>query len=77
MVAEAMGGYGKIVRVKLESKNKRGFVCFQSREAAEQAMNALHSSLTLNNEKIKLLWAKGQLQVPDKHRKPEVEESKE
>ena len=28
MVSEAMGDYGKIVRVKLETKNKRGFVCF-------------------------------------------------
>lgn len=69
MVTEAMGGYGKIVRVKLESKNKRGFVCFQTREAAEQAMAALHANLTLNNEKIKLLWAKGQLILSDKQKK--------
>ena len=40
-------------------------------------MNALHASLLLNNEKIKLLWAKGQLQLPEKHRKPEPEETKE
>jgi hypothetical protein len=54
------------VRIKLESKNKRGFVCFAQRESAELAMSELHASLILNDTKLKLLWAKGQLQVEKK-----------
>ena len=49
MVLSLLGGYGKITRIKLESKNKRGFICYETRDAAEQAMKALHDSLTINN----------------------------
>ena len=49
MVAEEMNPFGKVSRIKLESKNKRGFVSFENRESAESAMKSLHASLTINN----------------------------
>jgi RNA recognition motif-containing protein len=57
-----MEPYGKIKRIKLESKSKRGFVCFETRQAAEDAIKALHGgTMQVEGQRIKVLWAKGQL----------------
>ena len=53
-----MDTFGKIERMRLISRQKCGFVCFYSRDAAEKAIVTLHDKLYLSEKKIKLLWAK-------------------
>lgn len=76
MVSDALADFGPIAKIKLESKNKRGFVCFGLRDSAEAVMNALHANgLQVGGEKVKVLWAKGQLSTGEK--KQTAEESKQ
>jgi hypothetical protein len=77
MVSDQMTKFGKIERMKLLARQNCGFVCFFSREGAEKAMATLHDKLFIANKKIKLLWAKNQLQEQKTYKKkPGVPSSK-
>jgi RNA recognition motif-containing protein len=39
------------------------FICFRSREAAEYSIDCLYDKLFINNKRLKLLWAKDQLEA--------------
>ena len=58
----AMESVGKIEGIKVVSKSHCAFVAFNSRESAEKAMNAMYDRFYLGERKLKLLWAKAQLQ---------------
>jgi len=64
-----MDTFGKIERMRLIPRQKCGFVCFYSRDAAEKAIATLHDKLYLCEKKIKLLWAKTQLLEQKAYRK--------
>ena len=64
-----MDKFGKIERLRLIARQKCGFVCFYSRDAAEKAINTLHDKLFIAEKKIKLLWAKSQLLEQKAYRK--------
>ncbi len=57
-IVEKMSVFGRIIRSKLLPKHDCGFVCFNSRESAESAMEALFDKLFIGDQQIKLLWAK-------------------
>lgn len=62
-----MLAYGKIKAVKLVHKQQCAFVCYFSRDSAIAAIEALYERFFLNNDesrKLKLLWAKSQLELP-------------
>ena len=61
MFTEMMEKFGKIERMRLIPRQKCGFICFYSRDAAEKAIATLHDKLYVMEKKIKLLWAKTQL----------------
>ena len=71
--------YGKIKAIKMVSKQNCAFACFFARESAAQAMEFLYDRFFLSGDetkKIKLLWAKSQLEAPQhktKHHQPKVE----
>ena len=69
MVKEQMEKFGKIERMKLLHRQNCGFVCFFSREAAQKAISTLHEKFFLCEKKIKLDWAKCQLQEQKAYRK--------
>ena len=62
LVREQMERFGKLERMRLLHRQNCGFVCFFSREAAEKAIATLFDKLFLSEKKIKLDWAKCQLQ---------------
>lgn len=62
LVRAQMDKFGKIERMRLLHRQNCGFVCFYSREAAEKAITMLHEKFFLCDKKIKLDWAKCQLQ---------------
>lgn len=69
---EAMESVGKIEQIKIVSKHSCAFVCFNSRESAERAMEAMFDRFFIGTQKLKLLWAKAQLLPASegkKHRK--------
>ena len=63
-----MEKFGKIERMRLLHRQNCGFVCFYSREAAEKAIITLHEKFFLCDKKIKLDWAKCQLQEQKAYR---------
>ena len=64
-----MEKFGKVERMRLLHRQSCGFVCFFSREAAEKAITTLHEKFFLCEKKIKLDWAKAQLQEQKAYRK--------
>lgn len=50
--------FGKIVTLKLLFKNQCGFVCYNSRQSAIQAMKSLYDNLFVGDNQLKILWAK-------------------
>ena len=68
LVRSHMEKFGKIERMRLLHRQNCGFVCFFSREAAEQAITTLHENFYLCEKKIKLDWAKCQLQEQKAYR---------
>lgn len=64
-----MEKFGRIERMRLLPRQNCGFVCYFSREAAETAMKTLHEKLFLSSRKIKLDWAKCQLQEQKAYKK--------
>ena len=69
LVREQMEKFGKVERMRLLHRQNCGFVCFFSREAAEKAITTLHEKFFLCEKKIKLDWAKAQLQEQKAYRK--------
>ena len=59
-----MKDYGKIKAVKLIHRQGCAFVCYHARDAAEKAVESLFDRLFINNKRLKLLWAKAQLDMP-------------
>lgn len=60
-------GYGKIKALKVVQKQGCAFVCYHARESAAKAMECLYDRFFLNGDnskKIKVLWAKSQLEMP-------------
>ncbi len=57
-MTEKLNPFGKIVRSKLLPNNNCGFVCFNSRESAEKAMETLFDKLYVGDLQLKLMWAK-------------------
>ena len=53
--------FGDVTRIKLIPKDMCGFVAFQERSAAEQAMETYHKGLQVMSAQLKPLWAKSQL----------------
>lgn len=58
--------YGKVKGIRIRQKSKCAFICFEERSAAELAMDHLFNKLFIKDQKLKLLWAKDQLD-PKKH----------
>jgi hypothetical protein len=59
--------FGKIKAIKMVQKQNCAFVCFFARESAVGAIEALYDRYFLNNDeskKLKVLWAKSQLELP-------------
>jgi pre-mRNA-splicing factor RBM22/SLT11 len=54
----AMETVGKIEQIKVVAKHSCAFVCFNSRESAERAMEAMFDRFFIDQTKLKLLWAK-------------------
>jgi len=62
--------YGKVKAVKMIGKQSCAFACFHARDAATQAMECLYDRFFLNGDetkKVRLLWAKSQLELPHHH----------
>lgn len=59
--------FGKIKAMKMIHRQGCAFVCFHSREAAEQAIEALFDRFFVNSKRLKILWAKAQLE-PSSHK---------
>ena len=55
--------FGKIKAVKLISKSNCAFVCFFARESATKAIECLYERFFISEKKMKLLWAKSQLEM--------------
>lgn len=58
---ELLEQWGRIVRVKLIPDKHCGFVLYQAREGAEKCMLEMFNRCYINEQEIKLLWAKQQL----------------
>ena len=56
--------YGKIKAIKMVSKQSCAFVCYHAREAAEKAVEAVFDRFFIKDSKLKVLWAKSQLEPP-------------
>jgi len=56
--------YGKVKGVKLVHRQFCAFVCMDARDHAEQAVKSLHDRFFLKNQRLKILWAKHQLDQP-------------
>jgi pre-mRNA-splicing factor RBM22/SLT11 len=66
-IKNIMQGYGKIKSIKVIYKSGVAFVCFHARNAAEGAMTSLFDRLFISNKRLKLLWAKSQLEAPSQN----------
>jgi len=62
-ITKTMEPFGKIKYVKIIHKSEVAFVCFHSRQAAEGTMESLYDRLFIHNKRLKLLWAKSQLEM--------------
>mmetsp|Transcript_6275 Transcript_6275/g.5388 ORF Transcript_6275/g.5388 Transcript_6275/m.5388 type:complete len:197 (+) Transcript_6275:481-1071(+) len=67
--------YGKVNGIRLREKSKCAFICFDERSAAEKAIDHLFSKLFIKDRRLKLLWAKDQLD-PNKNKKRTRDEFK-
>ena len=61
-IVKSMEGFGKVKGVKIVNRQGYAFVSFHARDAAEQAMKCLHNRYFINNKRLKVLWAKAQLE---------------
>lgn len=68
---EQLEPFGKIKAVKIIHKQGCAFVCFHARNSAEKAVEAIFDKFFINNKRLKVLWAKAQLDTdtikPRKH----------
>jgi pre-mRNA-splicing factor RBM22/SLT11 len=63
--------FGKIKAVKVIPKSNCAFVCFHVREAAVKALETMYDRCYINEKKVKLLWAKSQLDSAPSQKKPQ------
>uniref|UniRef100_A0A7S3IRN5 RRM domain-containing protein n=1 Tax=Strombidium inclinatum TaxID=197538 RepID=A0A7S3IRN5_9SPIT len=63
------GEFGKVEGIKMITSKKCAFVCFFDRREAEKAFEILYERLYLGEKKLKLLWAKSQLDLSKKKKK--------
>lgn len=61
--------YGKIQRVKYLKKQNTAFVLFFDRQCAEKAISALHDRFFIKGKRLKVMWAKSQLQEESQKKK--------
>jgi RNA recognition motif-containing protein len=75
-IRAAMEPVGKLDHIKVISKHKIAFVCFNSRESAEKAMEAMFDRFYIGQSKLQLLWAKAQLSPTEQKnsKKQQIEE---
>ena len=50
--------------IKIIQKQGLAFVCFIARESAIKAVETLHERFFINEKRLKVLWAKSQLEMP-------------
>lgn len=59
--------YGKVKHIRIRLKSSCAFICFEERSSAEIAVDHLYDKLYIKEKRLKLLWAKDQLD-PTKHK---------
>ena len=64
---EKFEAYGKVKAVKIIQKQGLAFVCFFAREAAIKAVELLHERFFVGEKRLKVLWAKSQLEQSSHH----------
>lgn len=62
-LAQNFEKYGAIAALRLISSKRCAFVAFKKREDCENAMTNMYGKLAINDQNLKLLWAKSQLKV--------------
>lgn len=66
-IVEFFKKYGKVQGIRMRLKANCAFICFEERSSAEIAIDHLFNKLFIKEKKLKLLWAKDQLD-PKKHK---------
>lgn len=74
-IVEFFMKYGKVKGIRIRLKSSCAFICFEERSSAEIAMDHLFDKLFIKEKKLKLLWAKDQLD-PRKHKRTREELNK-
>jgi pre-mRNA-splicing factor RBM22/SLT11 len=62
--------FGKIKAIKMIHRQGCAFACFYARESAERAIEALYDRFFISNKRLKVLWAKAQLESNGVSKKP-------
>ena len=65
-IVEFFKKYGKVKGIRMRPKAKCAFICFENRSSTEFAVEHLYSKLFIKERRLKINWAKDQLD-PSKH----------
>lgn len=72
-IVEFFKKYGKVMGIRVRHKSKCAFICFDERSSAELAIDHLFNKLFIKEKRLKLLWAKDQLDLSKNNKRSRVE----
>ena len=70
-IREHLESFGRIASIRIMKQKQCAFVCFMARPDAEFALKTLFNRLYIHSKKIKILWAKAQLDIDGVKKKRE------